>query len=257
MISVITVTYNNYEELKATLESIQDASGIESVVVNGGECERSREFLAMHRGLVIQERDRGISDAFNKGVLKCSGSAVAFLNSGDLLLDREYYSAAERELERDPSIAFVYSNLVFVDEIAGRILMKPRENLTNLGRGMPFPHPTLVVRRSVFDDVGLFSLDYRIAMDFDFVLRMLLRGYRGRFLDRVAVVMDGSGVSSVREAEGLQECRRSLVSHGHFDLKSRLGYFDRVARLKLRQVLMTGSGAALLAWLKRLKSTMG
>ena len=65
MISVITVTYNNYEDLHRTLASLEKVEGIENVVVNGGDCEKTKEYLRDFNGITISEPDNGISDAFN------------------------------------------------------------------------------------------------------------------------------------------------------------------------------------------------
>jgi len=83
MISIITITYNNYEGLKRTLSSIPSYNFIESVVVNGGTDKSTLEYLSSYRGKVINEKDEGIADAFNKGITKSSGDAIMFLNSGD------------------------------------------------------------------------------------------------------------------------------------------------------------------------------
>ena len=67
MISVITVTYNNYDDLHRTLNSLKNVDGIESVVVNGGDCNKTKKLLSNYDGIAISEPDNGISDAFNKG----------------------------------------------------------------------------------------------------------------------------------------------------------------------------------------------
>ncbi|MBT3716507.1 MAG: glycosyltransferase, partial [Deltaproteobacteria bacterium] len=90
MISVITVTYNNYYDLHRTLASLENVEGIENVVINGGDCEKTKKLLYDFKGVVISEPDRGISDAFNKGVIAANGENMMFLNSGDVLLSPEY-----------------------------------------------------------------------------------------------------------------------------------------------------------------------
>ena len=66
MISIITVTYNNFDDLHRTLESLKNVPKIEKVVVNGGDCAKTKEYLGDLDGIVISEPDNGISDAFNK-----------------------------------------------------------------------------------------------------------------------------------------------------------------------------------------------
>ena len=68
MISIITVTYNNFDDLYRTLNSLNKVKGIEKVVVNGGDCHKTKKYLSAFDGIAISEPDKGISDAFNKGV---------------------------------------------------------------------------------------------------------------------------------------------------------------------------------------------
>ena len=93
MLSIITVTYNNFDDLYRTLNSLNEVEGIEKVVVNGGECHKTKEYLSAFDGIAISEPDKGISDAFNKGVSHANGENVMFLNSGDILLSTDYLHA--------------------------------------------------------------------------------------------------------------------------------------------------------------------
>ena len=121
MISIITVTYNNFDDLHRTLDSLEEINGIEKVVVNGGDCLKTKEYLSEFDGIAISEPDKGISDAFNKGVSQASGDNVMFLNSGDVLLSPDYLKEAENIINFNPEISFVHSDLVFEDRISGDI----------------------------------------------------------------------------------------------------------------------------------------
>ena len=121
MISIITVTYNNFNDLHRTLDSLEEINGIEKVVVNGGRCAKTKEYLSDFDGIAISEPDKGISDAFNKGVSRASGDNVMFLNSGDVLLSHDYLQEAEKIIKFNPEISFVHSDLVFEDRISGDI----------------------------------------------------------------------------------------------------------------------------------------
>ena len=105
MISVITVTYNNYNDLNRTLHSLDQVDGIENVVVNGGDCEKTKKLLSDFDGITISEPDKGISDAFNKGVTLATGENVMFLNSGDVLLSPNYLKEAEKIINFNPENA--------------------------------------------------------------------------------------------------------------------------------------------------------
>ncbi len=257
MISVVTITYNNCSELKSTLDSINRIENIESVVINGGSSEDTLELLSKHHGIAVSEKDEGISDAFNKGARYSHGQAVAYLNSGDVLLDREYYLWADRVFTEDPSIGFVYSDIFFTDSIVGQTIMRPRGKLkSDLGKGMPFPHPSMIVRREIIEQIGGFSKDYKIAMDFDFVVRLLIAGHRGVYYPHTTVCMDGGGVSTSNESLGITECKKSLLQHGVFHGKTLMDFKIRSFNYQFRTAIKAIFGNQALSLLKTLKSKL-
>jgi GT2 family glycosyltransferase len=255
MISVVTITYNNYLELKSTLNSLHDLQNIQSVVINGGRDEDSLQLLSHHAGVTVTEPDEGISDAFNKGIRHSTGDAIAFLNSGDILIDREYYIWADRVLAEDPNIAFTFSDIRFIDPIAGEVTMKARgRNDVILGEGMPFPHPSMVVRREIFEKIGGFSKEYKIAMDFEFVTRLIAAGHRGSYYPQATVKMDGSGISTSKELPGILECKKALIAHGLFTGKNEICFESRLRNYRIREWVKRFFGDTALRMLKNLNN---
>ena len=219
MISVITVTYNNYDDLHRTLSSLEQVDGIERVVVNGGDCEKTKKFLSNFNGINISEPDKGISDAFNKGVIAATGENVMFLNSGDVLLSPNYLKEAETVMNFNPQISFVHSDLLFEDRISGDIRLTALQpflfRAPPLGRGMPYHHQSMIVRKDVFDKTGLFNLHYKISMDFDWVCRLHIQGLSGYYWNKEPVVkMDGGGISALKEHLVIWESLRALKNNG-------------------------------------------
>jgi len=203
MISVVTVTYNNFQELKDTLQPLSHCKNIESIIINGGNCQQTQEFLESYSGASISERDEGIADAFNKGVELSTGDAIVFLNSGDFLIDTTYYQKADVIFRENDDIDFIYSDITFVHSELTDLLVKP--NLNFIGK-MPFPHPSLIVRKKIFDQIGQFDSSFKTAMDFDFVYRMLYAKAKGFYYQEGPVVkMIGNGVSSTQGTQGLKE----------------------------------------------------
>ena len=90
LLSIVTITFNNYEELLNTVASVSDLENCEHIIINGGKCQKTLAFLKSYCGVSVSEPDQGISDAFNKGIKLCQGGAVMLLNSGDILLDQTY-----------------------------------------------------------------------------------------------------------------------------------------------------------------------
>ena len=250
MISIVTITYNDFEGLKRTLASIPDF--VESVVINGGTDLASVELLKSHTGKVINEDDEGIADAFNKGIKNSSGDAIMFLNSGDELLEPDYPRNADEILNKNNEVDFVHSNISLVEPNGSELFMKPA--LCNLGRGLPYLHPTMVVRKSAFNKLGEFNKSYKIAMDFDFVARLVKNGYKGLYVNNKAVVkMEGLGISVEKEYDAIKECYNSLKQNGMLNAKNIFGISVRLALFLMRKLMVMLGFWRFLEKLKRLK----
>ncbi len=219
MISIVTITFNNYDELRATLDSVVGLDHAESVVINGGTCPETLNFLETSPIKHLSERDHGISDAFNKGIKLSSGDAIMFLNSGDILLKKDYIPWASRMFQENPEIDFCYSGIIYSDIETGPREIRPNDaENRSLARGLPYPHQTMIIRKSVFEQVGHFDLSFRYAMDFDLILRMKRFGLKGRYYDDLTVQMDGSGVSSKNRFGVLRETQRALGKNGFLSI---------------------------------------
>ncbi len=252
MISVVTITYNNYEQLIETMDSIKGLSNIESIVVNGGDCEKTRSYLSQIDAQSVSEPDKGISDAFNKGLNMATGDSVVFLNSGDVLLEKEYFNIADDLLNNDPGISFVHGAIIFTDPISGATILRPA--LCCLGRGMPYFHQSMVVRRSVFDITGAFKLDYKYCMDFEFVCRMEKAGLKGYYWNKAPIVlMDGNGISKTQEFTGIRESSRGLKENNLLNAENYLGLFVRYGFYLGRELMIKVGLTDILAKLKILK----
>lgn len=237
-LSIIIITFNNFNELINTINSCLHISSTELIVINGGKCKQTSKFLNdsnISNLKYISEPDRGISDAFNKGVRTSTGDFITFLNSGDILVDPFYYSKAI-EILSNPKYDYIHSNIIFSDSIAGDIILTPHNR--NIGFGMPVFHQTLIVNRKIFNEVGLFNLNFKIAMDYDFVVRMFKAKYVGYYLNRPTVKMDGKGISSTSESKSIRECYKSLKINHELNAISLYNLSMRYLRFLARSLLM-------------------
>lgn len=205
-ISIIICTYNSEETLNETLNSIknQTLQNYEVIVIDGKSNDKTLEIVNSHRdivSLVISEGDNGVYDAMNKGLKNASGDIVGFLNSDDY-----YY---RNSVLSDISIAFksnkiniYYADLIYVSNDKSRNIKRFwKSNYyydKYLEDGWIPAHPTFYVRRELFEHYGTFNLKYKIAADYDLMVRMLLKQKEGNvhYNPKVDVAMREGGLSN-------------------------------------------------------------
>lgn len=233
-VSVVTITFNNYDELETTLKSLKDASNYQSTVINGGKCQKTKNFLIEQKINHISEPDEGISDAFNKGIEKSNADFVTYLNSGDVLIDNDYYHYAVEYFKNNPQIDFIYADILFDHVKYGKIVVKPNQETGKT----PFPHPSLIVRRSVFDKIGGFDKSLKVAMDFDFMYKIVSAKLQGHYYSKGPVVlMDGHGASSSNGIRGVKERYKILNKHGLLSFETKFYLQSLIAKTHARNLL--------------------
>lgn len=213
LLSVITVAFNSARTIEDTIQSVraQRNADFEHVIVDGGSTDGTMEIIDKYRdGLaaVISEPDKGIYDAMNKGVALARGTFLGCLNSDDYFASSTSLASIQNALATG-DLDCVWGDLVHVDATGRPVrLMSGRIFRARLLRFaiMP-PHPTFYARTEVIRRVGGFSLNYRIAADFDLMLKLFqLPGFAGRHIDKIITAMRMGGVST----DGLSATR--LVS---------------------------------------------
>lgn len=188
-ISIITVTKNNKDGLLRAIECVhnQTYKNVEHLIIDGGSTDGSVEAikheqpapeadgLKIKNLVFISEPDNGIYDAINKGIRLAAGDIIGLLHSDDLYAHINVLSNIA-EIFRSKSADAVYADLQYVDKknpdkifrnwIAGEF------NRNSLKFGWMPPHPTLFIKRSLFDKYGFYDESFTIAADYEFVLRV-------------------------------------------------------------------------------------
>lgn len=204
-ISVITATHNCASVVADCLASVtnQSYAEVEHLVIDGGSTDGTFDILLSHReefSVLVSEPDRGIYDALNKGIALSTGEVVGFLHADDTYAHTDVL-ARIAALFADPSVSAVYGDLQYVSqddpERVVRNWVSGHVSKRSLALGWMPPHPTLYVRREWYTRIGGFDLRYRIAADYDSVLRMFSQAdFRAAYLPEVLVRMRLGGASN-------------------------------------------------------------
>ncbi|MHB1828460.1 MAG: glycosyltransferase family 2 protein [Steroidobacteraceae bacterium] len=241
--SIITVVRNRVETLSRTIDSIKAQSyhHIEYIIVDGNSTDGTLEILRQREAdidLWLSEPDQGISDAFNKGIVLSCGEFVALVNADDWL-EPEHISASVECLTRFGA-DFSFGNLV-IHAATGSALYSIIGDVhyaRRLRHAMPaINHPTIVCRRMLYARNGLYDIHYRIAMDYEWLLRNHLRGAVGNYIPHLTGHMGAAGVSQRQIHTSLMEVRRASISHGYPAAFAHVRYQLRIWRAHARVVL--------------------
>lgn len=205
-ISVITVCYNSGATLANALQSVANQTWpeIEHIVIDGASTDGTRAVIERYRGglaQVVSEPDGGIYDAMNKGLRLATGDLVGFLNADDVLASPETLAMVARAALAQPQADAVYGDLQYVDKNNPQRVFRHWRSAAfkpaGLQCGWMPPHPTLYVRRPVLGALGGFDTSFRIAADYEFILRLFSRPGRSYvYLPQVLVHMRTGGASN-------------------------------------------------------------
>jgi glycosyltransferase involved in cell wall biosynthesis len=213
-LSVLTVNFNNRNGLERTIESVRgrDRDHVEFVVIDGGSNDGSAALLSQRATDIdrwISEPDRGTYDAMNKGLALARGEFVCFMNSGDV-----FGPGVLDKVIREPRDWNSFDVLCgdMVNEATGTLdRAQPAERIFTdmIGR-----HQAMFIRTSVHRDFP-FDLRYRIAADWDVLLRMYLTGRRFARLDLCVGSFEAGGVANSRYFATIAEYTRIAWSRNH------------------------------------------
>jgi glycosyltransferase involved in cell wall biosynthesis len=220
-ISVITAVFNRAATLGDSLRSVhaQRWPEIEHIVIDGGSTDGSLAVLEQHKARIskiVSEPDGGLYDALNKGIRHASGDVIGFMHADDEFATPHALARVAAAFE-DPEVGAVYGDLVYVKKNdVSRIVRYWRAGQyqrNQLTQGWMPPHPTFYVRREVYSRFGGFDPRYRIAADYENMLRILWRGrIKAAYVPEVLVRMRVGGMSNTSIFNILHKSREDYAA---------------------------------------------
>ena len=148
----------------------------------------------------ISSPDKGIYDALNKGIDLSTGDIIGILHSDDLFIDSKSEFQIWLKMLESQNAEFIFSDLIIVNPVTKKIIRYYMAHYFKpwmLRIGWVPPHPTVFIKKTIFDEFGNYSLDYQIASDFDYFVRIFYgRKIHWTYLNRITVLMGSRGISN-------------------------------------------------------------
>lgn len=250
-ISIITATYNSGDTIRDTLESVlsQTYPDFEHIIVDGKSKDKTVEICRSYetnyegRLKIVSEKDKGIYDAMNKGLRMATGDVIGILNSDDFYTGPHVLARINEELESGNTDA-VYGDIHYVN--GGDLSHCVRYYSSRFFKpwmmvfGYQPAHPSFYCLRECYEKYGYFDISFRIAADFENMLRFIYIHHIGtRYIPIDFVTMRQGGTST----NGFQSHKRILLDHYRAYWKNRVwsGYFFDLMRypLKIVEIVLT------------------
>lgn len=204
-ISIITAAFRSEATIVDTLRSVneQTYSAIEHIVVDGASKDRTLELVNTHGKRIaklLSEPDKGIFDAYNKGLDLATGEVIGFLNSDDFYASAQVIEHVMAAFNDDPELEAVYADLVYVEKDDTALITRHWKSRPyrdgDFGRAFSPPHPTLFLRRSVYARTGGFDPAFRYAGDYEYMLRAFhTHKVKSQYLPEIVVKMRNGGTT--------------------------------------------------------------
>lgn len=225
LLTVIVAVFNGTKTLQQCIDSVaqQTYANKELIIIDGGSRDGTVDLLKANNEQIqywISEPDRGIYNAWNKGVYQAKGEWICFLGADDYFWNTQVLARMAEKLNALPAdMRVAYSQVMLLTE-DGRSLYPVGESWAGIKKNfmqlMCIPHQGVMHRRSLFEKKGLFDESFRIAGDYELLLRELKRGDALFIPDLIATGMRQGGISSdpANTLKALLEIRRAQRMHG-------------------------------------------
>ncbi len=218
-VSIITATYNSAAYIAEALRSIQTQTylNIELVLIDGGSRDATVKIVNevfTRDKIVVSEKDKGIYDALNKGISKCTGDIIGFVHSDDLLASPNTINDIVNSFLKQ-NVDGVYGDLKYVSKENPHQVIRYWKSKTFknslLKKGWMPAHPTLFLKKEVYEKHGTFNTHYKIAADYDLMLRIFSDPRLNFFyLPEVITLMRVGGASNRSLKNVIQKSKEDL-----------------------------------------------
>lgn len=242
-ISIITVCFNSADTLEKAIKSVidQDYSDKEYIIVDGGSTDGTVDVIKRYEKHItkwISEPDKGIFDAMNKGISMATGDVIAFLNSDDWYMDSVLSVIGSTFMENDCDCVCC-DNFVVTKNGDTKYYDASGFSVEDMYKQMIYYHSAIFAKKKLFHKQNNFNLGYKIAADYDWMLRNVVKGSKIFYLHKPIFTFCYGGVSSVNEVECAREARAIAL---HYLSKDRQKYLKDINNRYYEIVISQANG---------------
>jgi len=219
-VSIITPSLNSEKYIKDCIDSVisQTYKNIEYIIIDGNSSDNTQRIVKSYGNKVttfISENDNGIFDAMNKGIKNATGDIVAILNSDDYYYDNKVIENIVSEFKNN-NISGLYGDLIIISEDKKRVIRNWRSkklNKKDWKNGLHPAHPTFFVRKEIYDKFGIFDEKYRIASDYELMLRFLyIKEIKSKyFKNKDPLVVMRAGGNSNKDIKAIIKSNKEVI----------------------------------------------
>lgn len=219
LISIITACYNSENTIEETLKSVteQTYKQIEYLIIDGKSSDKTLEIVSKYSGnisKIISEPDTGIYDALNKGIQLATGEIIGFVHADDTFTDKNVLEKVAN-LFRESQADAIYADLDYIDNKNPSKIIRHWQSgefiFTKIKKGWMPPHPTLFVKKKIYEKYGSFDTTFKIASDYDIILRFLYKHKISvSYLPEVITKMRTGGTSNKNISNILKKMKEDL-----------------------------------------------
>ena len=206
-LTIITAVYNGAGTIRNTIDSVltKNVHDIQYIIVDGMSNDGTPNIVRLYDDKIkyIREPDEGIYDAMNKGIKSAEGDIIGIINSDDFYVPGILHEVMDYFVQ-NPNVDIIHGNTFDVDKNGCMKISKPH-SLDSLKYGMTLRHPTCFVRKKTYEKIWLFDQQFRIAADYDFLLRCYLQWVKFSYIDKIFVRFRRGGVSDTNRIESCRE----------------------------------------------------
>lgn len=217
LISIITISYNNEIGIENTIQSVisQRYKNIEYIIIDGNSSDRTVDIIKKYESYIsywISENDNGISDAFNKGILKSNGDWLIFMNSGDIFYSDDVLEDVVLSGILNCNLSLIYFGKAIKNNNRNQsYIFGDTFEKSEFKKRMTLCHQSTFFHIGYFNKYGLFDNNFKLTMDYELLLRS--KKYDYIFFSQVISIMDAGGVSQTNPINVYKECLIAKLFH--------------------------------------------